>query len=1184
MQLDPGQEMPAMTRARTFGCVLVTMAILVAASSSFGEDWPTYRHDNSRSGRSAERIDAARLQQSWVWRSPSPPRPAWGGPAMYDAYHGVNVLSNTRDYDVAFRVTVAAGRLYFGSSADDSVHCLDVRTGKEQWSHTTGGPVRIPPTIAGGKAYFGSDDGHAYCVDARGGKPLWKFRPSPRGRRIINDGRFIPRWPCRTGVLIDGGTAYFAAGMLPWHDTYLCAVDAATGKPEGQGRYVTAHKGLSLEGALVANAVNIFAVQGRTVPAIFNRADGKSLGGFARRPNGGSFFTLTEDGRSFHGTGTGPACLFYSNTKTRVYRALTKGGRAVVVSGKAAYLLTGRSLSALERFLPAEEEELDRKYEEANKGKRVPRPRPLNWAKKTLWTKPCSYPYSIILAGDVLFVGGLDKVAAFRARDGQVIWKGSVAGMAHSLAVADGALFVSTHEGSIHCFRPGSAPAAKASAGAASSAAKPPPAKQKPKPLDLAAGPYAQFAGPSSVIVRWETKEPTPTVLDFGGVRIEEAAPKTKHEARATGLRPGLNYDYYVRAVVKDQQYTTGKFSCDNFFNYTPRPAANSPGPFPEDENAGIYADAARHILDATGVRRGICLVLGSGAGRLAFELAKRSDLRVVGVETDQAKVDAARRRLMSAGIYGSRITVHKVESLSAIPFVGEFANLIVSERVLTAGECPGTAAEAARLLRPGGGVLCLGQPASAPKKVSMKALTGWLETAAAKPAVTADANGVWARYTRPPFNGIGVWSHQYGTAANCAYGGESLGGARTAAELSVQWVGRPGPRYQLDRSGRKPSPLSTNGRLFCQGRERVLALDAYNGTILWSLEVPGITRVNIPADCSNWCADDDHVFLAVRDKCWQIDAVTGRVSRLHDVVRGPNGKWAYEWGYVARQGGALVGTAKKAGSTFLNFWGRPGWYDGPGFAKVCSDNLFVIEKASGKLTWKYTRGVIINATICISGNAVYFVECRNAKMLASPARLTRANELWQDRFLVALDLRTGKKLWEKSQADRGPVGIYHIAASGGYLVMVENAKHRYNTVAFDASNGRELWRQVWPGGGYHGQHMSRPGIVKDKVFVPVRAFELKTGKVITIKMPQSWCGSFALADNVSICRRGTVALADLETFKHTGWLRLRPSCWLSTIPAAGMLLSPEGGGGCGCIGWLQTSIAFKPNVRAAGK
>ena len=51
--------MPAMTRVRAFGCVLVTMAILVAASSSFGEDWPTYRHDNRRSGRTAERIDAA---------------------------------------------------------------------------------------------------------------------------------------------------------------------------------------------------------------------------------------------------------------------------------------------------------------------------------------------------------------------------------------------------------------------------------------------------------------------------------------------------------------------------------------------------------------------------------------------------------------------------------------------------------------------------------------------------------------------------------------------------------------------------------------------------------------------------------------------------------------------------------------------------------------------------------------------------------------------------------------------------------------------------------------------------------------------------------------------------------------------------------------------------------------------
>ena len=52
---------------------------------------------------------------------------------------------------------------------------------------------------------------------------------------------------------------------------------------------------------------------------------------------------------------------------------------------------------------------------------------------------------------------------------------------------------------------------------------------------------------------------------------------------------------------------------------------------------------------------------------------------------------------------------------------------------------------------------------------------------------------------------------------------------------------------------------------------------------------------------------------------------------------------------------------------------------------------------------------------------------------------------------------------------------------------------------------------------------------------------------------------------------------------KATSWKRLRPDCWLSTIPAAGMVLSPEGGGGCSCGGWSETSVGFMPK-RSAGR
>jgi hypothetical protein len=64
------------------------------------------------------------------------------------------------------------------------------------------------------------------------------------------------------------------------------------------------------------------------------------------------------------------------------------------------------------------------------------------------------------------------------------------------------------------------------------------------------------------------------------------------------------------------------------------------------------------------------------------------------------------------------------------------------------------------------------------------------------------------------------------------------------------------------------------------------------------------------------------------------------------------------------------------------------------------------------------------------------------------------------------------------------------------------------------------------------------------------------------------------------VFRSGNVTLWDNATGRSTSWQRLRPGCWLSTIPAAGMLLSPEAGGGCSCGSWMETSIGFAPQVR----
>ena len=45
-----------------------------AGNPALAEDWPTYRHDNRRSGVTQEKIQPP-LEHAWIYSAPTPPRP-----------------------------------------------------------------------------------------------------------------------------------------------------------------------------------------------------------------------------------------------------------------------------------------------------------------------------------------------------------------------------------------------------------------------------------------------------------------------------------------------------------------------------------------------------------------------------------------------------------------------------------------------------------------------------------------------------------------------------------------------------------------------------------------------------------------------------------------------------------------------------------------------------------------------------------------------------------------------------------------------------------------------------------------------------------------------------------------------------------------------------------------------------
>ena len=411
-------------RLLSIAAVLLLWASLAIQSQiARAEDWPTYRHDNRRSGVTSESLNAAALKERWVYRAAVPPRPAWPGPAKWDAYATVKPLRSMRDYDPVYYTIVVGNDLYFSSSAEDSVFCLDTASGAEKWSYCADGPVRIAPAWYGGNLYFGSDDGYVYCVKAADGALVWKARPGPEDTLLPCDGRFISRWPVRTGVLIAEGKAYFGASLLPWQSSYLCGVDAARGAMEGPGLYRRIIENtMTLEGALLASATRLYVPQGRIPPAVFDLATGEPLGSF--EGGGGAFALITPDSKFLHGPGNKAGWITESAAETGDKMAQYEGGTAIVVTEDVSYLLSENALAAASRK-----------------------------DRKALWKVACDCPNTLILAGKTLFAGGSGRVAALDTATGEEVWSGKAEGQVHGLTAANGALFVSASSGAIHCFK-----------------------------------------------------------------------------------------------------------------------------------------------------------------------------------------------------------------------------------------------------------------------------------------------------------------------------------------------------------------------------------------------------------------------------------------------------------------------------------------------------------------------------------------------------------------------------------------------------------------------------------------------------------------------------------------------------------------------------------------------------------
>ena len=185
---------PALEKGPAFG----------AATAAQAEgDWPTYRHDPRRTGATTASV-GPQLKPLW------------------QAEIGRNLTSPV----------VAGGKVFAAAADEHRVVAFDAANGTPLWDFAASGRVDTPPTIHGGLALFGSADGWLYCLRAADGELAWRLRAAPEDRRIVVRGQLESLWPVHGSVLLQNGTALFAAGRHSEVDggILLYAAEPATGK------------------------------------------------------------------------------------------------------------------------------------------------------------------------------------------------------------------------------------------------------------------------------------------------------------------------------------------------------------------------------------------------------------------------------------------------------------------------------------------------------------------------------------------------------------------------------------------------------------------------------------------------------------------------------------------------------------------------------------------------------------------------------------------------------------------------------------------------------------------------------------------------------------------------------------------------------------------------------------------
>lgn len=558
----------------------------------------------------------------------------------------------------------------------------------------------------------------------------------------------------------------------------------------------------------------------------------------------------------------------------------------------------------------------------------------------------------------------------------------------------------------------------------------------------------------------------------------------------------------------------------------------------------------ARVILEETGVRGGLVVVVGCSEAKLPAALGSDSTYLVHALDRDPKRVARAREETEAAGLYG-RVSVESWSG-SRLPYADELVSLLVTDQPEQL-----TAVEVNRVLSPGG--------------------VAYVKRA-----------GQWRRSIKPKPTDTDEWTHLLHDATNNAVAQDR----RVGPPHRLQWIAEPLNTRHHEHLASVSVVVSGGGRLFyiideapalsmsLRPQWHLVARNAYNGLLLWKRRIPTwesylrAFRSGPPEIGRRLVAGPEAVYvtLGFRAPVSALDPATGETIRTFAGTEN-----AQEILYSNRALYVVAGRtdeeqesrrviAVDASSGELLWW-RTDLKPLPMSLAVSGDRAYLLDARgeivcvdanTGQDVWRHHRPVpaqrptfssptlVVAEDVLLCADRVV-AETDNTDPHTGeriPAWLAEGGGVGE---LTAFSAETGTRLWSCSCAEAYHSAFDVLVTDG--LVWVGQTRSR-NKADFD--EGRDLVT----------------GEVKRK---------LDTTKAFQTTMPHHRCHRNRATSRYILMGRTGVEFIDVQTgesFRHH-WTR--GTCQFGTLPCNGMLYVPPHSCACYIEAKLTGFLALAP-------